>query len=155
MPTQPPPIAPLPTPPSRSDSANFAARADAFLAAMPALATEMNGAAAATNANASEALANANAAQADRILAQSAAAAVAAASPALNAAAAAASAAAAAVSAGQAQAVSPDSPVRFNTRQITANLTIGSAYNAASAGPISIADGVTVTVQDHATWSIQ
>jgi hypothetical protein len=63
-------------------------------------------------------------------------------------------AAEAAVSAATAQAVSPDSPIRLNSRFITANLTIGSAYNAASVGPISIRDGVTVTVQDNATWSI-
>jgi len=155
MPTAPTPITPLPTAPSRADPANFPARADAFLGQMPSFGTQANALASVTYTNAVEALASANAAQADRILAQAGAAAVAAANPAANAAAAAASAAAAAVSAGQAQAVSPDSPVRFNTRQITANLTIGSAYNAASAGPISIGDGITVTVQDHATWSIQ
>ena len=146
MPTNPTPITALPTAPSRADPANFAARANAFLGQLGTFGTQTN---------AVEAAASANAAQADRVLAQSAAATVTAQSPAANAAAAAASAAAAAVSAGQAQAVSPDSPVRFNTRQISANLTIGSAYNAASTGPIAIADGITVTVQDFATWSIQ
>ena len=56
--------------------------------------------------------------------------------------------------AAQAQATNPDSPVRLNPRNITANLTIPSAYNAASVGPITVADGITVTVQDNATWSI-
>jgi hypothetical protein len=36
------PITPLPTPPSRADSANFASRADSFLAALPTFATEAN-----------------------------------------------------------------------------------------------------------------
>lgn len=155
MPTNPTPITALPTAPSRADPANFAPRADAFLGQLGTYGTQINALGSVTYTNAVEAAASANAAQADRILAQSAAATVTAQSPAANAAAAAASAAAAAVSAGQAQAVSPDSPVRLNTRQITANLTIGSAYNAMSAGPIAIADGITVTVQDFATWSIQ
>ena len=155
MPTSPTPITALPTAPSRADPANFATRADAFLGAMPTFGTQTNGVGSVTYTNAVESAASAAAAQADRVLADAAAATVTAQSPAANAAAAAASAAAAAVSAGQAQAVSPDSPVRFNTRQITANLTIGSAYNAMSAGPIAISDGITVTVQDLATWSIQ
>lgn len=67
----------------------------------------------------------------------------------------AAASAAQASAANAAAAASPDSPVRFNTRQISANLTIGSPYNAASTGPIAIADGITVNVQDFATWSIQ
>jgi len=36
------PITALPTPPSRNDPANFATRADAFMAALPAFATETN-----------------------------------------------------------------------------------------------------------------
>jgi hypothetical protein len=155
MPTSPAPITSLPTAPSRADPANFATRADAFLGAMGAFGTQVSAVGTTTYNNAVEAASSASAAQSDRAFAQAAAAAVAAESPAANAAAAAASAAAAAVSAGQAQAVSPDSPVRLNTRQITAHLTIGSAYNAMSAGPIAIADGITVTVQDFATWSIQ
>jgi hypothetical protein len=35
-------ITPLPTPPSRSDPANFAARGDAFMTALPTFATEAN-----------------------------------------------------------------------------------------------------------------
>ena len=42
MPTPPTPITSLPTPPSRSDPANFAARGDAFLGALPTFATEAN-----------------------------------------------------------------------------------------------------------------
>ncbi|MBX9801822.1 MAG: hypothetical protein K2Y04_03555 [Caulobacteraceae bacterium] len=37
------PITSLPTPPSRTDAANFNARADAFLGALPTFATEANG----------------------------------------------------------------------------------------------------------------
>lgn len=36
------PITPLPTPPSRDDAANFSARADSFLAAIPTFAVEAN-----------------------------------------------------------------------------------------------------------------
>jgi len=147
-------ITDLPTPPSRLDPTTFAARGDAFLAALPTFATEANELQADVNAKQVSAAANANAAQQDRVLVQDAKAAIDAQSPITNAAAAAASAQAAAESAGIAQAVSPDSPVRFNTRAIIADLTIASAYNAASVGPITIAPGITVTVQDNATWSI-
>lgn len=147
-------ITALPTPPSRSDPANFAARGDAFLSALPTFATEANALQADVSAKQTAAAASASAAQADRVLAQAAQSAVTAQSPAANAAAAAASAAAAAVYATQAQATNPDSPVRLNPRTITANLTIPSAYNAASVGPITVANGISVTVQDNATWSI-
>lgn len=155
MPTTPSAITALPTAPSRADPANFATRADAFLGAMQTFGTQVSAVGTTTYNNAVEAASSASAAQSDRAFAQAAAAAVAAESPVANAAAAAASAAAAAVSAAQAQAVSPDSPVRFNTRRIDAALTIPSAYNAGSTGPIAISDGITVTVQDFATWSIQ
>jgi len=42
MPTAPTAITALPTPPQRSDSANFAARGDAFLTALPTFRTETN-----------------------------------------------------------------------------------------------------------------
>ena len=45
-----PTISPLPTPPSRTDTGNFAARADAFLGAFPTLQAEINAAGAAMNA---------------------------------------------------------------------------------------------------------
>lgn len=148
------PITALPTPPSRQDPANFAARGDAFLSALPAFATEANALQADVNAKQSAAATSASAAQADRLLCQAAATAVAAANPVTNAAAAAASAAQAAIYASQAQATNPDSPIRLNPRSVTANFTVPSGYNAASAGPMAIAEGVTVTVQDNATWSI-
>lgn len=44
--------------------------------------------------------------------------------------------------------------VHLNPRSITADLTIPSAYNAASVGPITISEGITVTVWENATWSI-
>jgi hypothetical protein len=105
-------------------------------------------------ANATAIAANANAAQADRIICAAAQAAVTAQSPITNAAAAAASAALAAAYASTAQATNPDSPIRINPRFITTDFTVASAYNAASVGPITISDGVTVTVEDNATWSI-
>ena len=63
------------------------------------------------------------------------------------------SAAASAAYASMAQAAT-DTPIRLNPRFITAAFTVPAAYNGASVGPISISDGVTVTIQDHATWSI-
>ena len=147
-------ITSLPTPPSRSDSVNFAARGDAFLAALPTFATEANALASETNAAAVSAASAANAAQVDRVAAAAAAAAVAAQSPVSNAAAAAASATAAAVYASQAQATNPNSPIRLNPREISADITIGSDYNAASTGPLTIGEGITVTVNNNATWSI-
>ena len=147
-------ISALPTPPSRSDSINFAARGDAFLTALPQFQTEANAVASEINAAATSAASSASAAQADRVSAAAAAAAVAAQSPVTNAAAAAASAAAAAVYASTAQATNPDSPIRLNPREISANITIGSDYNAASTGPLTIGDGITVTVNNNATWSI-
>ena len=53
------PITALPTPPSRADSANFASRADAFLAALPTFATEANALATEVNNNADSAAADA------------------------------------------------------------------------------------------------
>ena len=147
-------ITALPTPPSRSDPATFAARGDAFLGALPTFVTEANALQTDVNAKQAAAAVSANAAQADRILCDDATAAVAAQSPVTNAAAAAASAVLAAAYASTAQATNPDSPIRLNPRKITADFTVASTYNAASVGPISISEGVTVTVSDNATWSI-
>lgn len=53
------PITALPTPPSRSDAANFNTRADAFLGALPAFASEANALATETNGYAANAAASA------------------------------------------------------------------------------------------------
>ncbi|MBZ0106149.1 MAG: hypothetical protein K8H84_11015 [Sulfuricella denitrificans] len=68
------PITPLPTPPDRSDPANFAARGDAFLSALPTFVTEAN--ALETNVNAKEASAVASAGTATTKAADAAASAV-------------------------------------------------------------------------------
>ena len=60
MPTSPTPITALPTPPGRSDPANFAARGDAFLGALPAFATEANAIATNAYSNALEIVNSAN-----------------------------------------------------------------------------------------------
>lgn len=60
MPTAPTPITPLPTAPSRADPANFPARADAFLAALPTFGSQLNANASAAFGNASEAATAAN-----------------------------------------------------------------------------------------------
>lgn len=155
MPTVVPTLTDAPTSPDRSDRATFTARSIALdnwrkNQNVPEMRTVL----ANVYANAVEVYNNADVVQADRILAQAAAAAVAAQSPVANAAAAAVSALAAQGYASTAQATNPDSPIRLNPRKITANFAIASTYNAASVGPITISDGVTVTVGDNATWSI-
>lgn len=152
--TQPPGLTAPPTPPSRSDPANFAARGDAYLGWLPTAWTQLTAALAWIAARTQEVFDNAAAVQSDRILSQSAQAAIAAQSPQTNAAAAAASAAAAAVSATMAAATNPDAVLRLNPRSISSTTTIGSAYNAASTGPLTITEGTTVTILNNATWSI-
>ena len=44
--------------------------------------------------------------------------------------------------------------VRLNPKTISETLTIPSGYNGTSAGPLTIADGVTVTIADGSAWSI-
>ena len=105
-------------------------------------------------ANATAIAANATAAQADRIICAAAQAAVTAQSPVTNAAAAAASAALAAAYASTAQATNPDSPIRLNPREISADFTVPGDYNAFSAGPIHIKTGVTVHIEANATWTV-
>ena len=47
-----------------------------------------------------------------------------------------------------------EAPIRLNTQTITANYTIPTGYNGSSAGPITIPDGITVTIADGSAWSI-
>ena len=150
----PPVLASPPTPPTRSTPASFAAAGDAFLSWVPTAWANLASVIAWVYATALDVFSLASAAQSDRVLCAAAAAAVSTANPVVNAAAAAASAAAAAVSASTAQATNPDSPIRLNPRRITADFSVASAYNATSAGPITISEGVTVAVGDNATWSI-
>lgn len=56
--------------------------------------------------------------------------------------------------ASQAQATNPDSPIRLNPSRIAANFTVPTGYNATSTGPITVADGVAVTVSSGAAWSV-
>jgi hypothetical protein len=44
--------------------------------------------------------------------------------------------------------------IRLNPNTISSNQTIPSGVNGVSAGPITIADGVTIVIQDGAEWSI-
>ncbi len=153
----PPSMTNAPSPaPTRADPASFRTRGDAYHSwLVPWVNTQLPALIEWIRLRANEVFVWASSASSDRLLCQSAAAAIAAESPVANAAAAAASAVAAAAYASQAQAVSPDSPIRLNTRAVTANFTVPAGYNAASAGPISVADGITVTVSDFSTWSIQ
>jgi hypothetical protein len=45
-------------------------------------------------------------------------------------------------------------PIKLNGQLISSNYTIPVGYNGISAGPITIDDGVTVTVSDGSAWSI-
>ena len=44
--------------------------------------------------------------------------------------------------------------IRINANRITENTAIATGYNASSAGPLEIADGVTVTIANNSTWTI-
>lgn len=45
-------------------------------------------------------------------------------------------------------------PYIYNTNGINASWTVPSGYNAVSAGPITIADGVTVTISNGSSWAV-
>jgi hypothetical protein len=45
-------------------------------------------------------------------------------------------------------------PIQLNEQLISANYTISGGYNGVSAGPITIASGVTVTIASGSSWSI-
>lgn len=49
---------------------------------------------------------------------------------------------------------SDDVVMRLNLQTISSNYTIPSGYNGVTAGPITIANGVTVTVPSGSSWSI-
>lgn len=44
--------------------------------------------------------------------------------------------------------------VRINPNVLTENVTIATGYNASSAGPLTIANNVTVTIANNSTWTI-
>ena len=142
-----------PEPPLRSSPSNFAERGDAmmswFVVAMPeinAVASEMNGYLSDTVASVNLAIANGLASAATN--AATAAAAKTAAETARDESVAAWTAALAA---------NPDldPAVRMNPSTIQTDTTIPSGYNAYSAGPVLvIGEGVTVTINDNANWSI-
>ena len=50
--------------------------------------------------------------------------------------------------------ITNSNPISYNAKTITVNTTIANTYNAVSGGPITIADGITVTIADGAVWSI-
>ena len=146
--------APSPAP-TREDPVNFRARADAYHSwLVPWVNTQFPAVLEWIRARANEVYTwslNAQAASNNvTALANSAALQNAAA----NAAAAQAAATAAGIYAAQAQATNPDSPIRINPTRITANFTLATGYNGASAGPIAIDPGATVTLSHGSTWSI-
>ena len=44
--------------------------------------------------------------------------------------------------------------VRINSNVLSENVAIPTGYNASSAGPLTIADGKTVTIANSSTWTI-
>lgn len=44
--------------------------------------------------------------------------------------------------------------IRINSSTLTQNAVISMGYNASSAGPLSIANGVVVTISNNSTWTI-
>ena len=44
--------------------------------------------------------------------------------------------------------------IRINASTLTENVVITTGYNGSSAGPLTIANGVTVTVSNNSTWTI-
>lgn len=44
--------------------------------------------------------------------------------------------------------------IRINANTITQNCTITTGYNGSSAGPLTIANNVTITIANNATWHI-
>lgn len=150
----------LPTPPSRTGSpADFASKADALLGALPTFVTEVN-----------TTQSDLNAKKADFDTKYSSALAVGLASAPANAAAATSGAATATQKAAEATAAAdaanaawaaalaanPDlNPVfRANPSTIATNTTLPAGYNAYSAGPLAIAEDVSITIEDHAHWTI-
>lgn len=147
-------ITTLPTPPSRQDPDNFSTRADAFLAALPLFGQEANQLATEVNTNKNIVVQASVQAQADRVLTQAAAATVTDQQPSVNAARAEQAAVLAESYASQAQATNPDSPIRLNTAVVKADFTVPTGYNASSAGPLIISEGISVTVQNFSNWVI-
>jgi hypothetical protein len=152
-------MTPLATPPSRSDPANFAARADTLFGALPNFVTEAN----ALQDDIEARQADVTAKQDSVLTATTAAFAAGLANAATNAATANTKAIEAAASASDAQAAwtaalaaNPDlnPAIRMNPSTIATDTTVPSGYNAYSAGPLTIAESTTVTIQDHAQWSI-
>jgi microcystin-dependent protein len=47
-----------------------------------------------------------------------------------------------------------EAPIKLNLQTISADYTIPVGYNGLSAGPIVIADGVTITIPDGSAWSV-
>lgn len=44
--------------------------------------------------------------------------------------------------------------IRINASTLTENVVITTGYNGSSAGPLTIANGVTVTISNNSTWTI-
>lgn len=153
-------ITALPTPPSRSDSApNFITKSDAFIAALPTFVTQTNLVAGEVEANKNTVSTLAtttatNTASVTSLVNSALSAGLADAASNATAAQAAADEAAAAWTAAIAADNGLNPAVRMNPNKITVDMTIPTDYNAYSAGPITIAEDINVTLNDNSEWSI-
>lgn len=141
-------ITALPPAPSTLIPSTFAALMDAFLAALQLFRTEAN--ALEVNVNAKESLTTSAAVIAQAALNAGLANATA------NAIAAAAASVAAQAAWTAALAANPDlnPAVRMNPTTLLSDVTVPTGYNAYSAGPLTIGDGVEVTLADNSNWSV-
>jgi len=55
---------------------------------------------------------------------------------------------------GTSSSVNPGVPIIENTPTVSANYSITTGTNAVSGGPITVADGVVITVPDGSVWTI-
>lgn len=152
----PPGITDAPSPaPTREDPVNFRARADAYHSwLVPFVNVQLPAVLEWIRLRANEVFGWANAATAASSNVTALVNSPAVQNAAANAAAAQAAATAAQQYASQAQATNPDSPIRINPTRVRENFTLPPGYNGASAGPITIDDGVTVIISPGANWSI-
>jgi hypothetical protein len=52
------------------------------------------------------------------------------------------------------QAFTSETPIYENVQTVSANYCITTGSNAMSAGPITVADGISVTIPDGSAWTI-
>ena len=142
-------ITPLPDAPSRADPDNFATKGDAWVASLATFVTEANALEANVNSKEASATSAASSAQAFSSIADGHKnSAEVAANAAYN-----SEMAAHAFALQAGEAVDPPA-IRLNAKTIRSSQAIPHGFNAESVGPIEIADGVEIEIDEDSTWSI-